>query len=51
VESDGPYEYRGLRLTPLMIPELLESISSRRKMPRDHVELAVAENFRAAFLG
>ncbi|MFP3282757.1 MAG: TatD family hydrolase [Nitrososphaeria archaeon] len=51
VESDGPYEYRGLRLTPLMIPELLESISSRRKMPREHVELAVAENFRAAFLG
>lgn len=51
VESDGPYEYRGLRLTPLMIPELLDLISGLRGISRESIEHAVAENFHDAFLG
>ncbi len=51
VESDGPYEYRGLRLTPRMIPELLGSISELRGISRESLESAVAENFHDAFMG
>ncbi|BBE42645.1 TatD family hydrolase [Conexivisphaera calida] len=51
VESDGPYEYRGLRLTPLMIPGLLDLISELRGISRESLEHAVAENFHDAFLG
>ncbi len=51
VESDGPYEYRGLRLTPLMIPELLDMLSELRRVSRENLESVIAENFHDAFLG
>jgi TatD DNase family protein len=51
VESDGPYEYRGMRLSPSMIPGLLESIAELRGMSRESLESVIAGNFHDAFLG
>ncbi|MGC8970404.1 MAG: TatD family hydrolase [Conexivisphaera sp.] len=51
VESDGPYEYRGTRLVPTMIPGLLDTISGLRGISRDTLENAIAENFSDAFIG
>ncbi|MFP3229395.1 MAG: TatD family hydrolase, partial [Nitrososphaeria archaeon] len=51
VESDGPYEYRGMRLSPSMIPGLLDSIAELRGMSRESLESVIAGNFHDAFLG
>lgn len=49
VESDGPYNYRGLRLTPRMIPETLNLIGELvRVSPRD-LEDRVYRNFARVF--
>jgi len=44
VESDGPYEYRGLRLTPLLIPETLEIIAGLKNVSVDEVLERVRAN-------
>ncbi len=36
-ESDGPYNYRGLRLSPIMIHETIEEIASLKKVSVDTV--------------
>ncbi len=36
-ESDGPYNYRGLRLSPLMIYETIEEVASLKKVSVDTV--------------
>ncbi len=37
VESDGPYEYRGLKLNPLMVRETIEAIAKIKGMPMGEV--------------
>lgn len=44
VESDGPYEYRGLKLSPLMIPGTLKLLAEIKGLPLDDVVDAVARN-------
>ena len=47
-ESDGPYEYHGLRLTPLMIPELAELVAKLKGMPvRDIINVVNGNSERA----
>ncbi len=47
-ESDGPYDYHGVRLTPLMIPELAELVARVRGASVDEVLSAVNENSERA---
>ena len=49
VESDGPYEYRGLRLTPKLIPKTLESLARARGLKLEELKSLVESNFRAFF--
>ena len=49
VESDGPYEYRGLRLTPKLIPKTLEGLAKARKLRVEELKSIVESNFRAFF--
>ena len=49
VESDGPYEYRGLQLEPPMIREAIGIIAELRGSTFDAVAEAIAENFRRVF--
>ncbi len=44
VESDGPYEYRGLKLTPALIPETLEIIANLKNVSVEQVLNAVRSN-------
>ena len=44
-ESDGPYEYRGLKLTPKMISNTIDIISSIKGIPVSDVKSKVFENF------
>ena len=44
VESDGPYEYRGLKLSPLMVPQVIGVIAELKGMPVTEVEEAVRRN-------
>ncbi len=49
LESDGPYDYRGLKLTPRMIPELLEELARLRGTSPDALLTAVWKNFTRVF--
>lgn len=44
-ESDGPYEYRGLRLEPELIPTLISEIATVKKVSPEEVLAAVYNNF------
>ena len=44
-ESDGPYDYRGLKLTPKIIQDLLNIISTVKKVSVEDVKWKVYENF------
>ena len=46
VESDGPYNYRGLRLSPDMLNETISIIAEIKGIPREDVERAVEGNFK-----
>jgi TatD DNase family protein len=50
-ESDGPYNYRGLRLSPLMIPETIELIAKLKGVSAETVRKAVAENAERLLVG
>lgn len=43
-ESDGPYEYRGLNLTPAMIPELVAMVAEERGVRIDELVEISREN-------
>ena len=45
-ESDGPYDYRGMKLKPSLIPDLVKLIAEVKGMPRQEVEEAVELNLR-----
>lgn len=44
-ESDGPYEYRGLKLEPDLIPILIGEIAAIKKVSPEEVLTAVYNNF------
>ena len=44
LESDGPYEYRGMRLAPPLIEKTVEKLAELWKSPRDYVVEVVEEN-------
>lgn len=44
-ESDGPYEYRGLRLEPDLIPVLIDEIAVTKKVSSEEVLTAVYNNY------
>jgi len=48
-ESDGPYKYRTLYLTPLLVPQLVEDIARILKVEKGIVEETIYENFKALF--
>ena len=49
-ESDGPYNYRGLRLKPTMIGDLMDFISSVKGVDKASLEKIIERNFER-FLG
>ena len=49
-ESDSPYEYRGMRLTPLMITDVLEKIAMIKEVDVEYVKQVVWDNFRKKYL-
>jgi len=48
-ESDGPYNYRGLTLTPLLIPELIAEIAALKGIPEDTLRKEVLGNAKKLF--
>ncbi len=48
-ESDGPYEYRGLKLKPKLIPDLVSFIAEVKGLTPQAIEEAVESNFRRLF--
>ena len=44
-ESDGPYNYRGLKLKPTMISDLIEFISNIKDVDRISLEKIIERNF------
>ncbi|MEM2203066.1 MAG: TatD family hydrolase [Sulfolobales archaeon] len=46
VESDGPYNYRGIRLSPDMLGEALSIIAEVKGISREDIEKAIERNFR-----
>ncbi len=48
-ESDGPYNYRGLKLSPTMIPSLIDLISKIKNKGKDEILRKVNENFTKIF--
>ena len=46
-ESDGPYQYRGLNLTPEMIPDLVRFIAEAKALSSEVVEEIISKNFRS----
>lgn len=48
-ESDGPYDYRGLHLNPLMIRGLVKQIAALKNASEEEVEEAVYTNFSNLF--
>ncbi len=44
VESDGPYNYRGMRLGPHMLEETVRHIADAKNMSVDEVRSAIVEN-------
>jgi len=49
VESDGPYEYKGLRLTPKLIPRLLEVLAKVRGIKYEELSSIIELNFKKLF--
>ncbi|MEM4577018.1 MAG: TatD family hydrolase [Candidatus Nezhaarchaeales archaeon] len=49
VESDAPYEYRGLRLTPRLIPRVLKILAEIKGLRLEEVKATVEVNFRGLF--
>ena len=45
-ESDGPYEYRGMKLKPSLIPGLVKLIAEVKGLAREEVEEAVELNLK-----
>lgn len=45
-ESDGPYMYRGMNLTPLKIRDLLGTIAAMKEIPLDYLEKVIEDNFK-----
>ena len=45
-ESDGPYEYRGMKLNPELIPEAINEIAKIKEVSKDHVTKLISENFK-----
>ncbi|RLG75420.1 MAG: TatD family deoxyribonuclease [Thermoprotei archaeon] len=48
-ESDGPYNYRGLKLNPLMVKETVEYVSKVKKLSIGNVKKIIYDNFRKLF--
>ena len=48
-ESDGPYNYRGLRLGPHMIPEVIEFIAGAKGIDEEEVRRVIHRNFTSLF--
>lgn len=46
LESDGPYNYHGLRLTPLMLPELVDMVAGLRGVDVGSLIVQVNSNSR-----
>ncbi len=46
IESDGPYNYRGLRLSPQMLRETISIIASIKSAREEDIASAVERNFR-----
>ena len=44
-ESDAPYEYRGIKMSPELVPEVVEHIARIKGLEVDEVAEAVLENF------
>lgn len=50
LESDGPYEYKGLKLSPEMIEETIEYISKAKNIERSELEKIIENNFKKIFI-
>ncbi len=50
VESDGPYEYRGLKLSPLMVPQVISEIARIKGVQVSEVEEAILSNAKRVLL-
>jgi len=48
-ESDGPYNYRGLRLGPHMIPEVIKFIAEAKGVDEVEVRRVIHRNFMSLF--
>ncbi|MEM0216137.1 MAG: TatD family hydrolase [Candidatus Nezhaarchaeales archaeon] len=49
IESDAPYEYRGLNLTPKLIPKVLEVLANVRGLKLQELKAIIESNFRGFF--
>lgn len=49
VESDAPYEYRGLQLTPKLIPRVLGFLAEIKGLRLEEVKATIEANFRKLF--
>ena len=49
-ESDAPYNYKGVKLTPRLIPQVVAEIARIKKLDEDYVKNRIYENFRARWL-
>ncbi len=45
-ESDGPYKYRGMGLSPKLIPKVIEEIASLKGFPPKKVASTISDNFK-----
>jgi len=48
-ESDGPYKYRGLYLSPSVIPKLVSHIARIKEMNEEEVKKIIFNNFKKYF--
>lgn len=48
-ESDGPYEYRGLRLSPKLVPELVDEVAILKGLSSSQLAKIIWENFNNLF--
>ncbi|MET1102198.1 MAG: TatD family hydrolase [Pyrodictiaceae archaeon] len=48
-ESDAPYTYKGVRLSPLLIPETIELIAEIKALPRDIIAERIIDNAKRIF--
>lgn len=48
-ESDAPYEYRGLSLTPDLVIETIEYVSKVKKLSREYILSVIEKNFQEIF--